>query len=403
MAKKKRKKPALSEKDQVQLQMLLDRLVAQDPEGETFGQFLETLIPLVSNASPFTLAFVDALGEMASPTAVKVLQALQEIPAEKRVRRAVKSALYRLERRGLVPGAKPEEGKTRVLVPRPAERRAESWVSWPESTGDRGIVLQLPASGRGYLLVIAVLNPERGFQDFQASQATRKEIKNLVKELSGQGPAEVVAVPVSHLRFLFEEAAQIHRNQNLDPPAEYQTVQGLLSHWVETPVRPHVYELLDAEEVARDPALLRASESLLESPPISFWNLREELVQPYAEKIKELGGSRLIVSRGTRLERIQRLIREAAAEIFTPPVRQFYRRLLEESALLFCLQGRIQEGRRALAAALDLTRQVGFLTENTFVLALLRRSLGEDVLRELEGGEQEASAERTSESGLIIP
>jgi hypothetical protein len=122
MAKKKQAKKArkrhdritLTEEDRTQLQMLVDRVMSQDPEGESFSPFVESLKPLIQRSVPFTFAFVEALGSTPSPVAVKVLQILQKIPAEKPVRRALKAALYRLERQGLVKKEEETESEPRV-------------------------------------------------------------------------------------------------------------------------------------------------------------------------------------------------------------------------------------------------------------------------------------------------
>jgi len=96
------------------------------------------------------------------------------------------------------------------------------------------------------------------------------------------------------------------------------------------------------------------------------------------------------------------LMREGAGEIFTPALRQNYRRLLEEAALFFWQEERVPEAKRAFAAAIDLEREVGRLTENTLVLGLIKRALGE-ALGEQEGKDAETAEEHTTESGLIIP
>jgi hypothetical protein len=100
---------------------------------------------------------------------------------------------------------------------------------------------------------------------------------------------------------------------------------------------------------------------------------------------------------------MEQIIREAAAELFTPQLRQRCRRLLEEAALLLCLVDREQDAKQALAAALDLEDEVGILTENSFVLGLLKRTIAGKVDLEQEGAEAQAVGEKRTESGLIIP
>ena len=405
-AKKARKRhdgKALSEEDRTQLQMLLDRVMAQDPEEERFSQYVESLEPLIQRSVPFTLAFVEALGSTRSPVAVKVLQILQKIPAEKPVRRALKTALYRLERQGLVKKEEQTESELRVLIPRPADRQTEAWASWPESQGERGMVLKLPDAGRGYVMAIAVVNSEGVFHEFEAIQTTRKGVKALLDKMTGGVEGRLIEIPVEHFRFLMEEVAEMYQRQNHALPSGYEPIHKYLASQVEAVSRPHVYDLLDEKEIVADPILLRTSDSLLEVQPFVTWRLPEGLIQSFAEKIKELGESRLVISQSAQMERTAQINREAAAEIFTPELRQHYRRLLEETALLLHLTDRPQEAKRALAVAIDLENEIGLLTEDNFILSLVTRSIASEVEPQVEGAEEQATRETTTESGLIIP
>jgi hypothetical protein len=405
-AKKERKRkdrPALSEEEQAQLQVLLDRLAAQDPAGESFAQFVESLKSLVQRPAPFTIAFIEALGATATPAAVKVLHVLEEAPAPKPVRRALKTALYRLARQGLAVEKEETDSVPRVLVPRPADRQAEAWASWPESLGERGIVLKLPDAGRGYLMAVGVLNSEGIFQDFEAIQTTRKGVRALLDEMTGGLLGRLIEIPLEHLSFLYEEIAGNYRGQDRELPPAYKTMHQQLTSWAEVAPQPHIYDLLDRKEIAGDSLLLRSSDSLLEEQPFVAWRLGEEVVNPFVEKIRELSESRLVISQIAQVERMEQIVREATAELFTPEMRQRYRRLLEEAALLLYLVDRQQEAKRALAAALDLENEVGLLTENVFVLGLVKRSIGSKVDLEPEGAEDPAGAQRRTESGLIIP
>lgn len=402
-ARKRHDRIALTEEDRTQLQMLLDRVMAQEPEGESFIQFVESLKPLIQRSVPFTLAFVDALGSTQSPVAVKVLQILQKIPAEKPVRRALKAALYRLERQGLVKKEEETESEPRVLIPRPADRQAEAWASWPESQGERGMVLKLPDAGRGYVMAIAVVNSEGVFHEFEAIQTTRKGVRALLDKMTGGVQGRLIEIPLEHFRFLIEEVAEIYQRQSHALPSGYEPIHKYLASWVEVVSSPHVYNLLDEKEIVEDPILLRTSDSLLEVQPFVTWRLPEGLIQSFVEKIKELSETRLVISQSAQMERTAQIHREAAAEIFTPELRQHYRRLLEETALLLHLTDRPQEAKRALAVAIDLENEIGLLTEDNFILGLVKRSIASEVGPQVEGAEEQAKREMTTESGLIIP
>jgi hypothetical protein len=401
--KKRHDRPVLTAEEETQLQMLVDRVLALDPEAHSFTQFVESLKPLVQQSVAFSVALAEALASTANPVAVKVIQALQGMEAKKPVRRALKTALYRLARQGLVKEQEEVVVEPRVLVPRPEDRQAEAWASWPESQGERGIILKLPDAGRGYLMVIGVLDSEDVFHEFEAVQTTRKGVRALLEQMTGGIPGRIIEIPLAHFRFLYEEVAATYLRQGKELPVGYDLMLKQLDYWVEKPANPYIYDLLDEKEIVGNTLLLRSSDSLLEIQPFVSWRLPEELVIPFANKIKELSESRLVISQSSQLERVEQIYREAATELFTAERRQRYRRLLEESALLLYLDGREQEAKRAFAVALDLEKEVGVFTENNFILGLVKRSIAAEVGSALEDLEEERQREKASESGLIIP
>jgi hypothetical protein len=402
--KKSYARPVLNAEERTQLQILVDRVMAQDPRAERFPRFVESLEPLIQRSVPFTLAFVEALGSASSPVAVKVLQRLDEMEAEKPVRRAVKTALYRLARQGLLHEREKTRSDPVVLVPRPMDRQAEAWVSWPESEGERGLVLKLPHAGRGYLVAIGLLNAEGILYELDAFQTTRKGVKELLEKMTDGVTDRLMEIPVEHVRFLYEETAETHQRHNMELPAGYDMVYKQLASQFDQPSRPHVYRLLDEKEIAGDIWLLRSSDGLFETQPFVSWRLPGELVTAFVDKIKQLRESRLVVSESVQRERAGQIYREAATEIFTPEIRQRYRRLLEEAALLLYLQDREKEARLAMAVVSDLKTEVSMFAENTFVLGLVKRSIVAELGFDPEEAEEEPPpAEKMTESGLIIP
>ena len=401
--KKSHARPALTIEERTQLQILLDRVMAQDPGGDRFTRFVESLGPLIHRSVPFTLAFVEALGSASTPVAVKVLQGLEEMEAEKPVRRAVKTALYRLAQQGVLHEREKTHSDPVVLVPRPMDRQAEAWVSWPESEGERGLVLKLPHAGRGYLMAIGLLNSEGILYELDAFQTTRKGVKELLEKMTDGVSDRLIEIPVDHVRFLYEEIAETHQRQNMELPAGYDMIYKQLASQVDQPTRPHIYRHMDEKEIAGDISLLRSSDDLFETQPFVSWRLPGELVTPFVDKIKQLRESRLVLSESVQRERAGQVYREIATEIFTPEIRKRYRRLLEEAALLLYLQEKEKEARLAMAVVSDLKTEVGMFTENTFVVDLVKRSIVAELGFDLEEAEEKPAAEEITESGLIIP
>ena len=247
--KKRHERPVLTPEEETQLQMLVDRVLALNPEANSFSQFVESLQPLVQQSVGFTVALAEALASTANPVAVKVLQALQGMEAKKPVRRALKTALYRLARQGLVEEQEKTENEPRVLVPRPEDRQAEAWASWPESQGERGIILKVPDAGRGYLMLIGVFNSEGVFHEFEAVQTTRKGVRELLERMTGGVSGRIIEIPLDHFRFLYEEAADTYKRQSMELPVGYDVMLKQLDSWVEKPAGPHIYNLLDEEKI----------------------------------------------------------------------------------------------------------------------------------------------------------
>jgi hypothetical protein len=221
--------------------------------------------------------------------------------------------------------------------------------------------------------------------------------------MTGGVSGRIIEIPLDHFRFLYEEVGDAYKRKSMELPAGYDLMLRQLDSWAKKPVGPDVYKFLDEEEIVRDTLLLRSSDTLLEVEPFGSWRLSEESVSPFASKIKELSESRLVISQSSQLERVEQIYREAATELFTAEIRQRYKRLLEEAALLLYLENREQEAKRALAVALDLEKEVGVFTENNFILGLVKRSISAQVGAALEDVEGQTQREITTESGLIIP
>jgi hypothetical protein len=228
-------------------------------------------------------------------------------------------------------------------------------------------------------------------------------VRALLERMTGGVSGRIIEIPLDHFRFLYEEAGDTYKQQSMEVPAGYDVMLRQLDSWAKKPARPHIYKLLDDKEIAGDTLLLRSSDSLLEVEPFASWRLSEELVNPFAAKIKEVSESRLVISQSSLLERVEQIYREAATELFTAEIRQRYRRFMEEAALLLYLKNREQEAKWALAVALDLEKEVGIFTENNFILGLVKRSISAKVGDALEDIEGQPQREITTESGLIIP
>ena len=160
------------------------------------------------------------------------------------------------------------------------------------------------------------------------------------------------------------------------------------------PLRPLIYEYLKEEEAKSRHDLLDRSASLFQIPCFQTWFLEEGESQKYLNLLREASASRLVLSPYQKESRLMEIYRQAVQELFDGARRLLYRRRLEEMAYVLWRQGRENEARISLSAALGLENESALLSPNPFVLELVKRSLLALMEKEKE--------KQSEESGLIV-
>ena len=160
------------------------------------------------------------------------------------------------------------------------------------------------------------------------------------------------------------------------------------------PLRPLIYEYLPEEEAKTRHDLLDRSASLFQTSSFQTWFLEEGESKKYLNLLQEASASRLVLSPYQKESRLMEIYRQAVHELFDGARRLLYRRRLEEMAYVLWKQGRENEARVSLSAALGLENESTLLSPNPFLLELVKRSLLSLMEKEKE--------KQSEESGLIV-
>jgi hypothetical protein len=226
----------------------------------------------------------------------------------------------------------------------------EGRVSALDPRGHRVVYLALDHPSGGARLFEIALDEREGLLEFEVYNTGRSRLRRFLRDFERSGPLPGAAAPPESIRALIARALAAH-------PASRPLPRGF-SEWRS--------RLTGSEPTAATPgALVRAAleaeadrESALASVcgwvregRIGPWPPAQALLLPIAERIAESGKSVLSISEATRREQVDRVLDEAAVEIFDPSFAECTALRLEETAYLLWQADRADDARSALAAA----------------------------------------------------
>ncbi|MCX7821961.1 MAG: hypothetical protein N2260_00790 [Syntrophobacterales bacterium] len=92
----------LSDIEKLELEAILDRISVQNPEGESFHGWLNSLKNSLSQRQRFVTVLLDTLSKSPTKAGEKVFLALSDCVQDKNLRRVVRKAEYRFEQKGFL-------------------------------------------------------------------------------------------------------------------------------------------------------------------------------------------------------------------------------------------------------------------------------------------------------------
>jgi hypothetical protein len=387
-----------------ELQMILDRLAVQDPEGESFEVYLHSLRNSLSTRPVLAAVLIDRLSRNPSQTGFRTFQAFHETIEASPYKRNLKQAAYRFSQKGFK-AAESTSAPEKVVLIQGEHRKASAHLFMVQGT--MWIVsASIPeALYGGYVLITAFL--EDDFATFNvrvAETRTQKLYRDYLQELSAHAiDHRANEIPPWHAARLFFEMFDLWTAK--ESYAQLERARDLLKRYHEPDRRPYVYDLMPEVEYPERHFSEFEIGKLLEGMDLSWLRFDKEQLSPYHEKIKALNSPLLVVPREVQAERGMDVLHDAAESLCVGAKRLIYERFFEEQAMAFKLSGAEDKAHWAWIIARNLSGRspVG---KNPAVLQLVRYSISfhwdEDFISDKET-EKTPKRERRTESGIILP
>ena len=399
--KKVKDLPALTQEETGELQMILDRLAVQSPEGESFEGYLKSLCKSLSERPSLAAVLVETLSRNPSPTGFRTFHALEKIVEASAYKRNARQAAYRFSQKGFEPAGETSSPEKVVLIRGEAKKAAAHLF---QVDGAMWIVSAMvpDASAGNYALVTAFL--EDDFSTFNvrvAETAGQKMYKEYLQKLYTLGSARGAEVPLHHAARLFFEMLALWTGKG--SYAHLERGRNVFGKYYEPDTKPYVYDLLEEIEHPEQQFGEVEIERLLEGMDLSWLRFGREELGPWHEKLKAIGSPLLVVPREVQAERSLEVIEGAGDSLCVGARRQLFRRFFEEAAMTFKLTDEEDKARWAWIIARDLAGESP-AGKNPVVSSLIMDSMNfywrEDFR---EAGGEPPEQERRTESGIILP
>ncbi len=332
---------------------------------------------------------VERAAGLQDPAVGALLHELEERSADKRVRREIKRALYRLQQRGLwQPPDAPAPPRTRDLMG-PAEDAPQAWLSPIDPTGTRLVWMARTTAG-AVATLSAVVNEDQGIREFHSGKTTRKALRESHREIAQRSGIPLVEAPwawvLESLRTAFE------RTEKGRFPEVPNVLSTLAPRAPVEPPAPPIEARLDRAEVAGDEEALAASAALLGEREVGTWVLPISWLEETLEKLSEADGSLLVVSPAATEERRREMVERAVDQILDPADRRTrFADRLEESAFLLVERDAAPSARQAFAASI--AARAGTPIARIPILAeITRRSLALAFQARAQKGQEDAQS-----------
>jgi hypothetical protein len=387
-----------------ELQMILDRLAVQDPEGESFEGYLHSLRNSLSGRPLEAAALIDRLSRNPAPTGFRTFQCLETIVESSPYKRSLKQAAYRFSQKGFTTAGQTSAPEKVVLI-QGEHRKAAAHLLMVQGTMWLVSALIPEASTGSYVLLTAFLEDDFATFNVRVAEASSPKLyRDYLQVLSAHAIGRrYVEIPLRHVARLFFDMLDFWTGKGTY--TQLERARDLLKAYRDPERKPYVYELMPEIENPEKYFPELKIEELLEAMDLSWLRFDKEGLAPYHEKLKALDSPLLVVPREVQAQRIEEVLYNAAETLCVGSKRYLFSRFFEEQAMAFKLSGAEDKARWAWIAAGNLAGRspVG---KNPVVLKLVMYSIRfywpED-FRAAQQTEETREREHRTQSGIILP
>lgn len=400
---KKTRKPelALSADQFGELEMIVDRLSVQNPEGASLENYLRSLVKTLSEQETLAAALLEQLSRKPSQVGFQTFLAVRDVIRDKKLAKIVKQVGYRFSQRG--------------FATEPAVRPVENVVLVQREEGRRPVAHVLPVDGTFWLF--AALIPEAGYPTpalitafmersfeevyirvVEGSQKTYRDYLQKIGERHvDRKPCEV---PLYHVARLFFELFEFCGSKEVS--AVREQAARLLSPYHDPARPPYAYDLIPPLDNPGAHLEEVHTQNLLNTVDWSWLVFPKTELTPFWQKMQELENPVLVIPQEIQEERTADTLKRAADELCQGKTRFLYRRFFEEQALWLKLCSREEPAQSAWIVAQHLQSDAP-ASDNPAVREMVKLSLHHHWPKEHQEGAPRSEPFQRTESGLIIP
>jgi len=384
-----------------ELQIILDRLSVQSPEGESFSSWLQSLRRSLEGRERLVAVLLQSLSRQPTDAGFRTFLELKDLVSEKSCVKTVKQAGYRFSQKGYSLEMEGGEAEPVVLVA-------------PEARVSRA---HMAVGPMGYLFLTALISPSPASDPVCVSAYFEKRLTQLsircsitptrlyrefITRMNGLFRFPLCEIPVWHAALLLREMGQWAGG--LPATADARQASHHLSS-CEEPGRPaYVHEVMTAIENPEAEMRDLDLEPLLGLIPLSYLILSREELSPLAQRLRELESSVLVIPHEIKMARMDALMDSAVEELFSGDRRERVRRIFEELALWLSLSRQSDLARDAWVVAQHLEQSASWW-KNLMLGQLVYTSLTQHWPEDFgprEAPEESSGPYHETESGLVL-
>ncbi len=325
---------------------------------------------------------VNGLGTIPSFKAAQILAEINDAHPVKNLRKAARKSLHKLKTVGIE-----IETTLKPLLGEIKHQRYKAMISPVDGTGTQLVLLtqEMLAGDLHFLQVVA--GDEDGIAECTSKRGmTKKMFAKLPETFAMQIGAKEPMLAEAEYDFAMSLLLEAEQATADSLPEEYENGKGFFELSQAQIITNPVYQTLDAETLKQQPGLLRTSAELFQNDHFLSWHLPLNELGDYAQELMDQEDSTIEVSPEVRQERKEDVYQKLIDAKMDDVMIQRLKRRLEIMAYLFTRQGKDEDAKKALIAAISLGETPRTeLKSHPFVRELLIISL--DGTRDvLEGG-----------------
>jgi len=353
------------------IQTILDQINSYIKEERSEEDIFQLIFSSLSKDPERDEKFIELLSNITDIKIAHVLFRILTLVKEKRLKKMIRRALYRLKSKGILIEEIPKEGES-ILKPLHVEP-PKAFINNYDFIWDRILIVALPTLGKPTLYCFGLINDEEGLVKFGVRELSKKGFTEFFEDLKKGSSTPLIEIDAPYGAYLLSEAYQLSIDKgNLS--RDFSHFIGEIKKIKKNYEKPLVYSYLFLGEIEKN-IFLQKSDELFNRDIFKSWYINEELIRPYANELLDAEKSKLILNETQKKERFQMIYEKALFELFSEDRRLLFKRRLEETSYFLLKLGMEEEAKISLAVAMEIEKPLNRLQPNSFLLQLVINSI----------------------------